>query len=275
MEKVIVADDLVNVNVDVNKELLDQLAEKDKRIAELSLINSELMAFTYVASHDLQEPLRKIRMFSDLLLGKEAHKLSAEGVNYFHRIQMAAQKMQQLIDDLLTYSRLDANDPDFQPTPLRTIIDEATADLREIIEDEKAVIEVSGQCIAHVITFQFRQLMNNLISNALKFSRPGIAPHIIINCRTIGSGEIAAPGLQPGKAYCHVSVADNGIGFDPVYKDRIFEVFQRLHGHEEYKGTGIGLSIVKKIVDYHNGAITATGETNKGATFDIYLPAVG
>jgi len=256
-----------------NEELAFQNIEKEKRAAELARINNELLAFNYVASHDLQEPLRKIQIFTKVLIDKEAKNLSDEGKDYFRRIQLASRRMQQLIEDLLTYSRTNATERIFENIDLAHIINEAKTDLRESIEDKDAIIEVLGDCNVNVITFQFRQLINNLINNALKFSKPGVQPHIIIkSCIVTGSKNIS-PDLVAGKEYCHISISDNGIGFDQQYKDRIFEVFQRLHGQDEYKGTGIGLSIVKKIVDNHYGIITATGEEDKGATFDIYIPS--
>ena len=256
-----------------NKELAFQNEEKEKRAAELIIINNELLAFTYVASHDLQEPLRKIHIFSKILLEKESHKLSPEGLDYFHRIQVASSRMQQLIDDLLTYSRTNATERKFELKQISDIIDEAKTDLNESIEEKNAIIETSGQCQVNVIPFQFQQLMSNLINNALKFSKPGIPPHIVIKSKIVKGSKLINRNLLPGKEYCHISVKDNGIGFDSQYKDRIFEVFQRLHGHDEYKGTGIGLSIVKKIVDNHHGVITASGELDKGATFDIFIPS--
>jgi signal transduction histidine kinase len=127
-------------------------------------------------------------------------------------------------------------------------------------------------CNANIITFQFKQLLHNILSNALKFSKPGITPLIVIGARLKQGHECHNDKLTADKEYCHISIADNGIGFDPVYSEKIFEVFQRLYGKEVYKGTGIGLAIVKKIVENHNGVITATGQPNKGATFDIYIP---
>ena len=256
-----------------NKELAFQNEEKEKRAAELAQTNNELLAFTYVASHDLQEPLRKIQIFTKVLMEKEVQNLSVEGKDYFRRIQVASGRMQQLIEDLLTYSRTNATERIFENVQLADIIHETTTDLRESIEDKEAIIEIQGDCKINVITFQFRQLINNLINNALKFSKPGVPPHVVITCGEVVGSKKISKDLIPGKDYCHISVSDNGIGFDQQYKDRIFEVFQRLHGHDEYKGTGIGLSIVKKIIDNHYGFITASGEEDKGATFDIYIPS--
>ena len=136
-----------------------------------------------------------------------------------------------------------------------------------------ATIEATELGDANIIPFQFRQLMHNLIGNSLKFSTPDNPPHIKIKSETANGINLQNPHLSPQKKYCHISISDNGIGFESQYSEKIFEVFQRLHGKNEYNGTGIGLSIVKKIVENHEGLITATSELNKGATFDIYIPA--
>ena len=256
-----------------NKELVFQNEEKEKRAAELVMANNELLAFNYIASHDLVEPLRKIQVFATIILDKENQNLSGKGKDYFHRMQSAAGRMQQLIEDLLIYSRTNATERKFEMTDLTMILAEVRAELKEAIEDKHAVIEATELCSARVIPFQFRQLMHNLINNALKFSNEGIPPHLIIKSEIITGDKSDNRNLIPGKEYCHLSFQDNGIGFETEYCERIFEVFQKLHGKDEYAGTGIGLAIVKKIVDNHNGFITATSELNKGAQFDIFIPA--
>ncbi len=265
-----------------NKELAFQNEEKEKRAAELIIANKELQAFAYVSSHDLQEPLRKIQTFATVILEKEYQNLSDNGKYNFHRIQSAAGRMRQLIEDLLAYSRINTNERKFEKTDLNIIIEEVKTELKDTIQEKHAIIEVIELCPANIIPFQFGQLMHNLISNALKFSNPDIPPHIIIKSRIVkGSKSINArlndktgqEKLSPEKNYCHITVKDNGIGFEPHFSERIFEVFQKLHTKEEYSGTGIGLAIVKKIVENHNGIIIATSELKKGATFDIYIPA--
>lgn len=249
----------------------EALEEKNN---ELKRINKELESFTYVTSHDLQEPLRKIQTFASKILAKENQNLSEKGKDYFNRMQSAAARMQQLIEDLLAFSRINLEKRNLENTELSTIIEEVKAELAETIEEKHAIVEATELCAANIIPFQFRQLMQNLIGNALKFSKTGIPPHIIIKAKSIKGSELnTISGISPEKNYCHIIVTDNGIGFDPQYKDQIFEVFQRLHEREEYSGTGIGLAIVKKIVQNHNGIITATSESGKGATFDIYIPA--
>lgn len=243
------------------------------RNKELGKMNKELESFTYVSSHDLQEPLRKIQTFATRILEKEYAVLSDKGKDYFNRMQSAAARMQQLIEDLLTFSKINLDERKFETTDLNKIVQEVKSELKEAIEEKHAIIETTSLCEANIIPFQFRQLVHNLISNALKFSKPETPSHIIMSSRNeIGSKENEM-NLLPGKQYCHITFTDNGIGFEPHFNQQIFEVFQKLHSQEEYSGTGIGLAIVKKIVENHNGVITATSELGKGATFDIYIPA--
>lgn len=253
-----------------NKELIYESSEKEKRAEELIKINKELEAFAYVSSHDLQEPLRKIQTFADRILDTE--KLSESGGNYFRLIEDAANRMQTLIEDLLSFSSLNTSEMKFENTDLNVIIAGVKKDFEEIIEEKHATIEATELCEANIIAFQFRQLMQNLIGNALKFSKPNIRPHIIIKSRIIKGNKRKHENLSPEKKYCHITVADNGIGFEEEFNEKIFEVFQKLHPKEEYAGTGIGLAIVKKIVENHHGLITVKSKLNKGTTFDIYLP---
>jgi len=256
-----------------NKELAFQNEEKEKRAAELSIANKELLAFTYVSSHDLQEPLRKIQTFCSIILENENNNLTENGKYNFLRMQLAAGRMQQLIDDLLAFSRINTTELIFEKTDLNLIVEEVKTELKESIQDKNATIEATKLGFANIIAFQFRQLMYNLISNALKFSNPDKPTKIIIKSRIVKGSEINNNKLSSEKEYCHIMVKDNGIGFEPHFSERIFEVFQKLHSKEVYSGTGIGLAIVKKIVENHNGIIIATSELDKGATFDIYFPA--
>jgi signal transduction histidine kinase len=188
-------------------------------------------------------------------------------------MQDAARRMQALIEDLLAYSRTNLTERKFENTNLTTIVEEVINDLAESITEKKAIIDYGQLNEAYISPLQFRQLIQNLITNALKFSKADAAPHIIIKSEIAAGSHFKNENLLPANKYCHLSFADNGIGFDPQYKDQIFEVFQRLHGREEYSGTGIGLAIVKKIVEKHDGIITAESEPGKGATFNIYIPA--
>jgi signal transduction histidine kinase len=256
-----------------NKELAFQNEEKEKRAAELSIANKELLAFTYISSHDLQEPLRKIQTFVTIILENENKNLSDNGKYNFQRMQLAAKRMQLLIDDLLAFSRINTTDHKFEKTELSIIIEEVKTELKDNIQEKHAIIEATELCPANIIIFQFRQLMYNLISNALKFSKPDLPSHIIINSRVIKGSKLNNDKLSSEKNYCHITVKDNGIGFESHFSERIFGVFQKLHGKDVYEGTGIGLAIVKKIVENHNGIIIATSELDKGAQFDIYIPA--
>lgn len=181
--------------------------------------------------------------------------------------------MQTLINDLLAYSRSSEQERQFEKTNLKVIIDEVKDDLREELQDKNARIDVGTMCEISVIPFQFRQLIINLVSNSLKFSNGVENPTIRISS-TLGTGkEFASEKLASDHVYCHISIADNGMGFDQQYCEKIFAVFQRLNAKEDVVGTGIGLAIVKKIVDNHKGIISAEGKINAGATFNIYIPA--
>lgn len=245
---------------------------QERKNKELVNMNRELQSFTYISSHDLQEPLRKIQTFATHILEKEINTLSEKGKDYFKRMQDAANRMQVLIEDLLAFSRLSNVNRRFELTNLTEIVGDVKTELNEMVDAKHATIEVIETCELNIIPFQFRQLMQNLISNSLKFSSPDRKPHIIIkSSQSNGTG----PGndqLFQGKPYCHISVSDNGIGFHPQYAEQIFELFERLHQNEDYDGTGIGLSIVKKVVENHGGIIKATGKYGKSATFDIYIP---
>lgn len=246
--------------------------ELEQKNAELEQMNKELQSFAYISSHDLQEPLRKIQTFATQIIERESDNLSDVGKDKFQRMQNAAKRMQTLINDLLSYSRTNVQERVFEKTDLSKIIDEVKEDLKEELEQKGAVIEKYKTCVVDLIPFQFRQLLYNLISNAVKFSKPDITPVVKIDSRIVKGSALNNEKAKTNIDYCHISVSDNGIGFDQQYSAKIFDVFQRLHGKLEYAGTGIGLAIVKKIVENHNGFITASGEQNKGATFDIYIP---
>jgi PAS domain S-box-containing protein len=259
------------------QELEQQVVQRTKELEQsnedLVKSNNELARFAYVASHDLQEPLRKIQTFSSRILEKEHANLSDSGREYFNRMQKAAGRMQTLIEDLLAYSRTNTAERKFETIALEKILDEIRDDFKDTIHEKKAVIEVKEVCEATIIPFQFRQMMNNLVSNALKFSQADVPPRIEIRSRIAAGQALSQETLSPDKNYCHITIADNGIGFEPQFSERIFVLFQKLHGKDEYEGTGIGLAIVKKIVENHEGFIVATGEPGAGARFDIYLPA--
>ncbi|MES2485508.1 MAG: ATP-binding protein [Bacteroidota bacterium] len=252
-----------------------QVAEKTQELKDknkaLKTMNHELEAFAYISSHDLQEPLRKIQTIASIIAEKEKDNLSESGKDYFKRMQSAAQRMQNLIKDLLTYSRTAISDKKFKDTSLDELLQDVKADLKEELQDTNIIIEANNLCNMPVIPFQFRQLLYNMVSNSIKFARPDVPAHIVIDCKTAQNTEFKDVALPPGM-FTKITIKDNGIGFDPSHSDRIFNLFQRLHDREKIQGTGIGLAIVKKIVENHNGYIIATGMPNEGAVFDIYIP---
>ena len=256
---------------ELEKQVTERTQELENNNMELEKMNKELQSFTYISSHDLQEPLRKIQTFASQIMERESENLSEVGKDKFQRMQNAAKRMQTLINDLLSYSRTNTQERIFEKTDVSKIIDEVREDLKEELEQKHAVIINNDKCDISIIPFQFRQLIYNLVSNSLKFSKPDTTPVIKITSQ-IHKGTNTENDFSDEGHYCHISISDNGIGFDQQYNTKIFEVFQRLHGRETYNGTGIGLAIVKKIVENHNGYITAKGELDKGATFDIYIP---
>jgi len=244
-----------------------------KKNEELERMNAELGSFTYVASHDLQEPLRKIRTFTDLIFEKEAEQLPETAKNYFIRISSAATRMQNLIEALLSYSSTNTTDIIYEPTDLNLLVDEVRTNISDVLEEKNAVIESSPLPVIETIPIQFHQLFLNIISNAIKYSKNGVPPHIKISSQIVCGCEIKEQGADEKTKYWKISIADNGIGFEQQYQHKIFELFQRLHGKSEFSGTGIGLAICKKIVQNHRGIITATGHPGTGATFTIFIPA--
>jgi PAS domain S-box-containing protein len=235
-----------------------------QRAAELSRSNAELEQFAFVASHDLQEPLRKIQAFGDRLKTKCQGAIAAEAHDYLERMQNASARMRTLIDDLLTFSRVIRSSEPFVPVDLVKMTKEVLGDLEVRMEKTGARVEVGELPTIEADPLQMRQLMLNLLSNALKFQSPGASPVVKITAR--------AYNLPSGEAMCELSVKDNGIGFDEKYLEKIFAVFQRLHGRTEYEGTGVGLAVCRRITDRHHGAITARSEPGQGSTFIVALP---
>jgi len=243
----------------------------EQKNRELEKMNQELESFTHIASHDLQEPLRKIQMFVKLLFENEMD-LSEKGKDYFNRIKNAAQRMQQLIEDLLAYSHATTSQRYFQKTDLNVLLDQVKIELKEKITETNTMIETTQLPEVSVIPFQFKQLFTNIINNSIKFSRPDASPVINIKSSIVDGATIKEVKGLTEKNYYHFTITDNGIGFPSDLNEKIFGLFQRLHPRNEYPGTGIGLSICKKIVENHQGIITADGEPQRGATFNIYLP---
>lgn len=252
------------------KSLNQQLIQN---INQLKSTNEELERFAYVASHDLQEPLRKIIIFGDRLSEKYNQQLGQEGMDFLDRMVNASRRMQMLIKNLLAFSRFSTTDDSVQETDLNTLLEGVISDLEIQIEQKQAKLSLGELPTLHVVPSQFRQLFQNLIINALKFSRDDATPQIAVYAEKIRGIQIS--GVQShlfNEEFYRIYVKDNGIGFDPQYSDQIFTVFKRLHSFDKYEGTGIGLSICRKIVEKHQGSIVAEGKANEGATFIITLP---
>lgn len=240
--------------------------ELARQALELSRSNAELEQFAYVASHDLQEPLRKIQAFGERLNAKCADSISDQGRDYLKRMQNAAKRMQVLINDLLTFSRVTTRASSFTPVNLKRVVREVLLDMDFRIEQTRGTVEVGDLPVVEGDSTQMRQLFQNLIGNALKFNREGVAPMVKIR------SEIFRDRRKKGGAFCRIVVEDNGIGFDEAYAERIFGVFQRLHGRGVYEGTGIGLAVCRKIVERHGGSIQANSTPGQGSVFTITLP---
>ncbi|TDW99497.1 sensor histidine kinase [Dinghuibacter silviterrae] len=234
--------------------------EIESYLAELARSNKELEEFAYVASHDLQEPLRKIVTFSDRLLAKFGPVLGNEGIAYLSRMTVATENMRILIDNLLEFSRISRSEEVFAPTDLNRLLEDAKAEMELKIEEAGALIEQEALPTIVCNGPQVRQLFVNLLGNSLKFRKTDVFTRIHIGCKPVPGGY-------------EMTVSDNGIGFEREYADRIFLIFQRLHGKSEYPGSGVGLAICKKIVDQHGGVITADSTPGNGSVFTVFLPA--
>jgi light-regulated signal transduction histidine kinase (bacteriophytochrome) len=258
-----------NTGLDEAQEAVSQtLHSPDSQNNEL---NRQLISFNYVSGHDLQEPLRKIRTFSSRLLEKEFHRLSDHGKEYAKRLNRCAEKMQSIIQDLTAFARLDLEQESLQQVCLDELVAQVTDKLMPVIREKKARILYRRLGTASVLPSQFCDLLYNILHNAIKFSHPDRPLRLIIRSRiTRNRNGTAAPG--PAKRYRHLSFEDNGIGFEQKYSEKIFDIFQRLHGHDEFQGNGIGLSICRKVVMNHHGHISARSEPDRGTIFDVYIP---
>lgn len=262
---------LIGTTSDVTEEVLASLSLEQQNI-ELEASNKELLAFNYVASHDLQEPLRKIQTFVSRLSDKEYNNLSESGKEFMGRINNSVERMRILIDDLLQYSRTTKTEKVFENTDLNDLLENAKGDSQQAIDEKKAVVQNEKLPTIMVIPFQIQQLFANLIGNSLKYSKENVPPKIKITCsKVIAADEELIPKQTKDKFY-KITFKDNGIGFEQEYAEKIFVLFNRLHNKNEYAGTGIGLAICKKIVENHKGFIFAEGKPNAGALFTVYLP---
>jgi signal transduction histidine kinase len=253
---------LEDLNVTLEERVAERTAVAEQRAEELARSNSELEQFASVASHDLQEPLRKIRMYTERLPKRAGDSLPEEAASDLTRIYGAAERMQRLIDDLLSFARVSSPRREFEPVDLTALAREVIGDLEARVRELGAEVEVGELPVVAADRAQMGQLLQNLVSNALKFHNPEVRPVVRIRSETNGHS-------------CVIAVEDNGIGFDPKYADRIFSAFERLHARSEYDGTGIGLSIARKIAWRHGGELSATSVPGEGSTFTLTLPLSG
>ena len=269
-----ISDPKSKMYIGIVKDITDQHLNNvalEERNRELEQSIKELESFNRVASHDLQEPLRKIQTFISRISENDRANLSDKGQEYVSKIESSASKMRILIDDLLLFSRTNKAEKIFEKSDLNTLLENANFELAQDIEEKNAVIRSAELPVLNVIAFQIQQLFVNLIGNALKYSKPGVSPVINIDCEKLSAKNLPVFILDKRKEYYKISVSDNGIGFEQEYAEKIFILFNRLHQKSDYAGTGIGLSICKKIAENHNGYIIAEGDPGVGATFSVFL----
>ncbi|WP_435654007.1 ATP-binding protein [Cellulophaga baltica] len=262
---------LIGVIQDISTQIKDALKLKEKN-QELKRSNEELESFNRVASHDLQEPIRKIQMFISRIEDSDYENLSEKGKEFFTKISSSSERMRMLIKYLLSYSRINKTKSEFTSVSLVEIIDKVQEDLEARIKESGVEIIVDNLPTLNAVPFQMEQLFNNIISNAIKYGGKE-DPKIIIDCKKLKRNEIPNNFIKKHKSYYRISIIDNGIGFEQEHADKIFELFQRLHQKTEYSGTGIGLAICKKIAQNHGGHILAESALGKGSTFCVFLPA--
>lgn len=266
---------IIVTDLSAQKQTQKQLEAQNKMLADINIAleasNHDLQQFASVASHDLQEPLRKIQIFANLLTTKNEDNLSPDSQKYLTKITDSAGRLKTLIVDVLNYSKLSAHDTVFELCDLNGIIEDILTDFELVIEEKSAVITTAKLPRIIANKGQIRQVFQNILSNALKFSQQGIPPVINITATTVKEKSFDSASDKDG-AFLRISIKDNGIGFDEKYLSHIFALFERLHAKDKYEGTGIGLAITKKIIDKHNGIVTAKSILGKGAEFLIVIP---
>jgi light-regulated signal transduction histidine kinase (bacteriophytochrome) len=275
---------LVAINRSLELEINERIASEEKvtelnkqlleNISRLEAANKDLDLFAFMASHDLQAPLRKIRMFSDRLLASQENSFGKEGRLYLTRIQEVSKRMQDLINDILRFSKISVENHNFEEVDLNEVISEVLSEMEGLVREKDARIDIEGRLpVLPASTVLMGPLFSNLISNSLKYSRKNVRPEVHIRYEETsiaGNGN----GREGDTRYGRIYIEDNGIGFDQKYAEQIFDMFRRLHANAEYEGTGIGLALCKKIVEMHNGYISALGKPGEGAVFIIALPLV-
>ena len=249
---------------ELNKQLLEN-------ISRLEAANKDLDLFAFMASHDLQAPLRKIRMFSDRLLASSDNSFGKEGKMYLTRIQEVSKRMQDLINDILRFSKIAVEKQSFEEVDLNGVVEEALSEMEPVIREKNALVELDRLPVLPASTVLMGPLFSNLISNALKYSKKGENPRVRIRYEE-GPIQTMGNGKESEVRYGRIYIEDNGIGFDQKYAEQIFDMFRRLHSNAEYEGTGIGLALCKKIVEMHHGFISALGRPGEGAIFIVSLP---
>ena len=276
MEAGILVTIIIITDLSQQKKIQAQLTEKNNQLAQINSMleasNADLQQFASVASHDLQEPLRKIRFYSDALTTRENHITAPQASEFLQKIVLSAARMQKLIIDILNYSLVSGRGLNtIAAVDLNVIVRELVDDLELSLDEKKAQVNVSALTTVKGNQGQLRQVFQNIISNALKFARKDITPVIDISGSRIHEKSFYAGNDDHGK-FCRIIVKDNGIGFDEKYVEKIFTLFERLNSKDQYEGTGIGLAVTKRIIERHNGLITAAGTPGAGAEFIIILP---
>jgi len=266
---------IIVTDLTFQKEIQELLKLNNQRLEEinyeLETSNHDLQQFASVASHDLQEPLRKILIFSTMLRNKHINELSGDSLNYIDKIVSSSQRMRTMINDILSYSRLSTNLNHYSLTNLTEVVNEVIDDYEILINEKNATLILNDLPEIEVNRGQIKQVFQNLISNSIKFSKDGLPPVIRITCEIVQNHKDTTAAGNNGK-FCIVTISDNGIGFNDIYNEKIFSLFERLNTKDKYEGSGIGLSITKKIIDKHNGTISAKSREGEGSDFVITLP---